>query len=90
MERTAILFSVIQEVWKLDFKHLIFVLFELKSSDGNRAAKGLNQNYLIIYHVLWISFLVNEHLINLLGFSVGEYLAISVKILRYRPPARLM
>ena len=49
MERTAILFSVIQEVWKLDFKHLIFVLFELKSSDGNRAAKGLNQNYLIIY-----------------------------------------
>ena len=49
MERTAILFSVIQEVWKLDFEHLIFVLFELKSSDGNRAAKGLNQNYLIIY-----------------------------------------
>ena len=49
MERTAILFSVIQEVWKLDFKHLIFVLFELKSGDGNRAAKGLNQNYLIIY-----------------------------------------
>lgn len=49
MERTAILFSVIQEVWKLDFEHLIFVLFELKSSDGNRATKGLNQNYLIIY-----------------------------------------
>lgn len=49
MERTVILFSVIQEVWKLDFEHLIFVLFELKSSDGNRAAKGLNQNYLIIY-----------------------------------------
>lgn len=49
MERTAILFSVIQEVWKLNFEHLIFVLFELKSSDGNRAAKGLNQNYLIIY-----------------------------------------
>lgn len=49
MERTAILFSVIQEVWKPDFKHLIFVLFELKSSDGNRAANGLNQNYLIIY-----------------------------------------
>ena len=49
MERTAILFSVIQKVWKLNFEHLIFVLFELKSSDGNRAAKGLNQNYLIIY-----------------------------------------
>lgn len=49
MERTAILFSVIQEVWKLNFEHLIFVLFELKSGDGNRAAKGLNQNYLIIY-----------------------------------------
>lgn len=49
MERTAVLFSVIQEVWKLDFEHLIFFLFELKSSDGNRAAKGLNQNYLIIY-----------------------------------------